>query len=188
MNKLLQDKALLAAIQAGDETATTKLYRLHRTTFVNWLVGTYQIEEKLAVDIFQEAVLIFYENAIGGKIQLKSSLKTYLFAIGKRRLYKHFEKERKYAHWQENSLEEIDLTDLVEEEKTSVSSNVQQRQLAKLLQKLGEPCKTILELFYGYEWNYADIALRLGYKSSHVAKTQKMRCMKQIRKTMNHDS
>ncbi len=53
--------------------------------------------------------------------------------------------------------------------------------VAALMVQIGEPCKTLLELFYYYSWSMAEIAERMNYNNANVAKTQKSRCVKQLK-------
>ena len=53
--------------------------------------------------------------------------------------------------------------------------------LIRLLRHLGEPCHSILKLFYFDSFSMESIANRLGYKNEHVAKAQKRRCIKELK-------
>ena len=54
--------------------------------------------------------------------------------------------------------------------------------------KLGSHCQKILELFYYQEKKLGDIVNALGYDNKDVVKSQKSRCIKQLRKLIetNH--
>ena len=47
---------------------------------------------------------------------------------------------------------------------------------------MGEPCRSILKLFYFDRFAMDAIAARLGYKNEHVVKSQKLRCFNTLKK------
>ena len=60
-------------------------------------VSKNNIEEYDAVDIYQDSILVLRENAINGKIDdLQSNLSTYLFAIGKYKIFHNFRVQSKF--------------------------------------------------------------------------------------------
>ena len=54
--------------------------------------------------------------------------------------------------------------------------------MARLLNKLGEPCQQLLTLFYFNNYTMESIAETMGYKNDKVAKSQKVRCLKELKK------
>ncbi|MBK6498767.1 MAG: hypothetical protein IPG00_11645 [Saprospiraceae bacterium] len=48
--------------------------------------------------------------------------------------------------------------------------------------KLGEPCKSLLELSYYQQMKLDDITLLLGYKNNDTTKNLKYKCMKRLQK------
>ena len=128
-------------------------------------------------DVYQQATVVFYENLVDGKLdQLSSSLKTYLFGIGKNLLLKRINKkeiehrhlDRVKEHWLFHG---IDIPD---------NSQVVQRVRNELIE-MKEPCHSILEMFYIENLSLEVITQRLEYRSSDVVKTQKSRCVKNLR-------
>ncbi|NJO87114.1 MAG: sigma-70 family RNA polymerase sigma factor [Lewinella sp.] len=56
------------------------MYRQHRTAFVRYASQQLGSEEDDAADCFQEAVIVFYKNVSGGRLEaLSCSIRTYLF-------------------------------------------------------------------------------------------------------------
>lgn len=78
---------------AGDEEALEDLVGLYRgglTLFINGFVRDIDTAEELMIDVFAELI------AGGSKFAGRSSLKTYLFGIGRNLALQHFRKNRKY--------------------------------------------------------------------------------------------
>ena len=78
------DTDLLQKLKNGDTGALDRFYIAHRMEFVKWADKTYGLGSSEAIDIYQDSFIILYENIMNGKlINLESSLKTYMFAVGK---------------------------------------------------------------------------------------------------------
>jgi len=172
-------KNILELLKTGNKDTLQRIYSDNRGTFINF-AKKYNIDENDAADIYQDAIIVLYENAINGKIEeLNCSISTYLFAIGK---YKFFQTHREYAKV------DFDHNLFVQEKNIEYDVNPfdegitnQQRLLRKYFPKLGERCKEILVLFYYKGFNLDEIREHLNYSDKSVLKSQKSRCMKQIR-------
>ena len=174
------DAELVSAIKEGNEEALVKIYRLHRNTFIHWANRTYELEEETAADIFQDTLIIFHRNVVKGKLlELSSSLKTYIYAIGKNLIKDRLQKDKRI----------INKLDLVEHhpetfvhEKDQLESDDRRKFVVKLLENMGEPCRSILRLYYFKCYSMEAIAESLKYKNDDVVKTQKLRCLNELKK------
>lgn len=54
--------------------------------------------------------------------------------------------------------------------------------MMKVLEKFAEPCKSIVRLFYFNAYSMNEIADELKYKNEDVVKSQKTRCMKELKR------
>ncbi len=169
----LEDQQLIESIRKGDEKSVVQLYQLHKEGFVHWAQVHYQVEEDVALDAFQDAVVCLYKNIVTGKLEsLTSSLKTYLYAIGKNIVRKKLQ--------QPVMMDNDDLwmlENLRAEPVDAFASNDRQRFVARLMTTIGEPCQTILRLFYFNNFSMESIAQTMNYKNENVVKTQKLRCL-----------
>ncbi|WP_185154017.1 RNA polymerase sigma factor [Fulvivirga sp. M361] len=165
-------------LKKGDESALISIYETYRGEFFQWCMSGFSADEDEAADIFQESVVALYYNVRNGRLtELSSTLKTYLFAIGKNIALKKLKKDAKMIV--NDELLEINSGLVTEDlfEKTE-----QQKVIAELLNEMGDPCKSILTLFYFDRFAMDAIASRLGYKNEHVVKSQKLRCFKHLKK------
>src|SRR3546814_13444488 len=105
-----------------------------------------------------------------------SSLKTYLFAIGRFKFYKQIERNKKVSYEDPviYSSDEMQLFDIdISEERKNV--------LKDAIGRLGDKCQQILDLYY-YRGMTLDEAQRfLKYSTKDVLKNQKSRCLKQLK-------
>jgi RNA polymerase sigma-70 factor (ECF subfamily) len=176
-----QTRNWIAATQKGDLSWFDQFYLDNNDPFIKWAKGEFSIPEEEIRDVYQQAVVVFYENLIDGKLNhLSSSIKTYLFGIGKnlllkkvtRREIEHRHMDKLTEHWLFQGSSNLDYSKTIDKVK-------------KELLDLKEPCQSILEMFYLKNLGLDVIAKRLNYGSSDVVKTQKSRCLKSFRTKIN---
>jgi len=124
-----------------------------------------------ARDIYQQVIIILYENVVSGRLtNLTSSLKTYLFSIGKNK----FLEEKRKGH-------SFPLVELPDNEK-KMDWDERLGQLEQCLSQLGEPCRSLLIQFYYHKSSMEQLSLKFGYKNVQSAKNQKYKCLERLRK------
>lgn len=167
---------LLEQLQANRTSTLTKIYQEYRSEFISWAMKNYGCSTDEAKDCYQNAIIIFYENILNGKLtELNSSAKTYLFAIGKNKI-----RELKRA---ENKKESLDnTTDLLMEDDAEELNPTAIQLALKSLEQLGETCKSLLREFYYHQSSMTQIMEKLGYKNEDTAKNQKYKCLVRLRK------
>jgi len=168
-------------VKMGDSKALEWLYRTYRKEFVWWLCQQNSCTEQMALDVFQESVLALYKNAkVGHLDEMKSSIKTYLFAIGR----KIFIRQNQRTKLKITSLEgDINvLKHLRVMPIQSESMTERQELISKLLPKLRLVCQDILVMFYYQKMSIKAITEKQNYRSTNVTKVMKARCMESFRK------
>ncbi|TYR35107.1 sigma-70 family RNA polymerase sigma factor [Sphingobacterium phlebotomi] len=173
---------LLSRIRNGDDSAIDEIYRTSKIQFLTFARKLLNDENSLE-DIYQDTVIAFYENVRTGKITaLKSSITTYIIGIGKHILYRHLKKAKTMSN-----LDEIDEFDLGAVTNTYIEQIADKETtiiLQQAIEKLGEPCASLLRLFYYEEKENTEIATLLGYANADVIKSQKYRCMQTLKAIM----
>ncbi len=185
----MSDENIIAAIRKGDENKLMAIYRAYRNDFIYWSMRHFSCSEDVAKDVFQVAITIFYENIVSGKlVKLSSSVKTYLFAIGKNKLHENNvakERDLRIQNHVEHTIRDgfrlEAFGDENQEEKEAMYD-----QLENALTELGEPCRTVLEMYYYRDMGIEDIAKSMQYKSTDSAKTQKYKCLTRLKKIFQH--
>ncbi|GGZ33225.1 hypothetical protein GCM10007049_28590 [Echinicola pacifica] len=172
----MTDHEILIHIRAGDQQVLEKVYVQHREPFISWLKKQYNCSKEEGQEIYQVTFYIFYENVLTGKLQyLTSSIKTYLFGIGKYKILEHIRVESKKAY-------EIREEYFQMEEEQTFPDLDQENMIISALRTLGDPCKKLLELVYYENRSMEDIAHALNYKNPDTAKNQKYKCMQRLKK------
>lgn len=173
----MSDKSLFTALSNKSKDALEELYLKYRDEFIGWSIKSYNLTEQQSLDIYQEAVIICYENIIHGKIEsLSSSMKTYLFAIGKNKCREYKRKRSSGENFQ-----------VFDEEvfKTPSPQNMYDEYYIDIVKKsishLGNKCKDILTKFYYYNFQIKEIAEELEYKNEASAKNAKYNCMEKLK-------
>ena len=182
------DQIILEGIKAGDEQILSSLYPLYRDDFIRWANRRFQVSAADQLDAYQEAVVILYQNVMEGKLtQLNCSLRTYLFSVGKHLLYKQFQHQQREAPADQEALLTLTDRDLPPGPELLTT---RQEQLRVAFAKLGDRCRQLLTLFYYCEFGHDAIMYRLNYKNTDTVKSQKLRCMEQLRNLFagNHDN
>ena len=91
-------------------------------------------------------------------------------------IFKKLKKE-KITILEDDNLNFVFKDDMDEED----SKNSQIILLQDAFDKLGERCKEVLKLFYYDENKLEEIQEKLGYSNKDVLKSQKSRCLKQLK-------
>jgi len=172
------ESALISAISQSDAKSLKPIYEEHEKAFVHFL-KKYNISKHKAVEIFHDSLLAMHQQAISGKLDtVNSSFKTYLFAIGKYKAFNYLKKQKK-----DTVLElKIDIPDEVELPKEDENINIYQEQLYKHFKKLGNRCQSMLINFYYKQLSIKEIQVLEDYESENTVRSQKSRCLKQLKK------
>jgi RNA polymerase sigma factor (sigma-70 family) len=132
-----------------------------------------------AKDIFQESVLVLYEKLQNENFGLTCSIKTYLYSVSKNLWLKKLNSKGTKNTVLGIDMESVDVEHDVEEH-TLLDEQI--LKLNNALEKLGEPCQTLLKSFYINGLNLEKITQLFNYSNSDTAKTQKYKCLQRLKK------
>lgn len=165
----------IAGLKSGDHREIEKLYNRYRNGFILFL-SRYGLPQEELTDIYQDSVVALIENARKGLMDhLEVELKTYLYAIGKFMVFKRLKKEK-----------EINAEDLIFEWYDTGREDTDEPRLGAALKRLGSRCYELLYLFY-YEGKKLDeIQEIMSYDKKDVLKSQKSRCLKQLKEMLEN--
>ena len=173
-----KDQAIVTGLLDGDDSRFKEFYLEERQQFIDWCKSNSSLSTEEIHDLYQTSQMYLYENVLKKKVNLSSSLKTYLYGIAKNQLSSKYRKDVTLNKHELAVTEHIRfLADL--------SNDNDQQMVARIraaIKAIQEPCKTILKLFYYESLSMKEIAERLNYKNDQVVKTQKNRCVEQLRK------
>ena len=135
--------------------------------------------EQEAKDVYQEAVIAFYERIRDKDFALTCKIKTYLYAVCRRLWLKRlFEKKRHPVR-----IEEVESFLGIEEELTYIDDAEKRMEAMRVsIQTLGEPCGSIIQDFYFHDLTMEQIRDKFGYTNTDNAKNQKYKCLQRLKK------
>ena len=162
------------ALLANRTQVLTELYRQSLPP-VRRHIGRQGGSAQDAQDVFQDALVILYEQATGGALVLTASVSTYLLGIS-RNLWR--QEVRRRARLAPEALSEELTAGLFEEAEAPAESAFAVRDY---VEQLGEKCKNVLLSFYYFQQPLTQIAERQGYRSVRSATVQKFKCLERLR-------
>ncbi|MFC6997768.1 RNA polymerase sigma factor [Rufibacter roseus] len=179
------DADIIRGILDEDETALSRLYKLH-FPMVLYFVQSNNGTEDDAKDIFQEAVIVFYEKIRAGQLELNCQIKTYLYSICRRLWLKRLSRSSRFSTGLIEDTE-AELTDAQEDADQAEQNELKFTAMGNALAQLGEPCKTLLEDFYIRSMGMPEITEKFGYNNVDSAKNQKYKCLMRLKKLFFSD-
>lgn len=168
-------------LKQRDSATISELYSAYREGFILF-AKRYRLREADILDVYQDAVIALCENADKGHLDaLQGSLKTYLFSVGKYMIFNKLKNNNHQVEYQDFHSEKFVWEDYSEEE---YNKNI--LLLRKSYNRLGNKCQEILKLFYYEEKSLDEITLMMNYDNKDVAKSQKSRCLNQLKKILKN--
>lgn len=182
----MENHSMIERIKKQDsENGLKEIYSKYRDEFLLWAIRNHSCSMEEAKDVFQQTVIIFYENIVYGKVsEITTKVKTYLFSIGKNKLLELIRKKGKHLNEfkdQAYSGSEIYYGDEYEEYEGKL------KKVELCLEKLGDPCKGILKQYYYQKRSMQEIAKVLDYKNSDTVKNLKYKCLQRLRQVFTSD-
>lgn len=163
------------ASYATKETLFTRLYLQAFPAvarFISRQGGT--LEE--AQDIFQEALLVYYEKVAVNQFEPSSSHQAYMLGIARNLWLKEQEKIVR--------TEPISNADVAE---VPTSQPVSEK-LLLFLQQSGKKCMDMLQSFYYEKLSMREVSSRFGFRSERSATVQKYKCLEKVREQVKAKS
>ncbi|WP_405607688.1 RNA polymerase sigma factor [Polaribacter sp. Asnod1-A03] len=183
----MREQQLLLLLKQADKSALKMVYTDNRIPFINF-ARTFHLSEDDILDVYQDAIIVLQEKAVKGEIHhLKCTIKTYLFGIGKYMLYEKARKNNKKI--KEFPLEKEDYNyKEISSDFLNDTPNEHQDSLRKAFATLGKKCKEVLTLFYYRGFTIDEICETLNYDNKNVVKSQKSRCIKQLKEKIKTET
>lgn len=178
------DELILAEIRKSNDQVLRVLYRKHYAMAVI-LVCSNSGTEQEAKDVYQEAIIAFYERVQDPKFVLTCKINTYLYAVCRRLWLKRLAEKKRVSV----PMPEAETFSGIDEEMASIEEKENQfSRMGEALSALGEPCRTIIEDFYVRDLSMEMISEKFGYTNADNAKNQKYKCLQRLKKLFFRDT
>lgn len=172
------DEKILDLIRSGDDKGLVMLYEANRKQIRAYVTRNSGTEDD-ANDLLHEAVVVLWERVRSNRYEHKAQLSTFIYATVKNLWLRRLARTRRESpadiEEQTGRIEDASALDiLVESEEAAI--------IHQALEQLGDPCKTLLILFYWEEQSMESIASSMGFANAETAKSKKYQCKKALQK------
>ena len=172
------DLKIVDGIASGDSATLAGLYHDYFPMVLNMVLQNSGTEDE-AKDVFQEAIIVLYDKVKQGDFELSSKLKTYVYSVCRRLWLKQLGNKGRIFNDVSNYEDIISVEeDLAKHEE----KDLQLTMMEQALDKLGEPCRTIIHDFYILNLSMQEICDKFGYTNTDNAKTQKYKCLQRLKR------
>lgn len=167
---------IIIGLTNSDRKVIMALYK-EGAPLINSLVSKNNISNIDYKEILHDGITIMFEKAIKGNFILTCEATTYLYSVCRNILLKRFDKNKQVVELVDacNFIALDNGYNFIENEKDQIEY------LRKILNTVGNTCKTILELYYFEKLKMDEIAEKLNYTNADNAKTQKYKCLKKLK-------
>ena len=187
----MTDKEAFETLKTGDQAeALSWIYKMYRNRFLHWAMVKYRCSPEAGKDLFMTALIRLVDNVRDEKTKtLTSTLLTYLIGIGEN--IKHEDtrldaRDSKIMFDTSRNMENESPINLDEKQNENDPSFEQLKKLSIAIEKLGEPCKSLIEYFYFDKKRDEDTMQLLGYSSPAVVRGSRARCLKKLSDLLNN--
>jgi RNA polymerase sigma factor (sigma-70 family) len=164
----MKDSEVLLRIAQGDESALEFLYKKYYRMMTKMVISNHGTEDE-ARDVYQDALIVFWEKARNGDLVMTSKISTFIYSICLNLWRKELDRKSRFSG------EEKEVAGFIEIEREE-----RIRVIHDCLDELGETCKKILMYYYFDGMSMNEIAEKLGYANMDTAKTKKYKCKKRL--------
>ena len=176
---LFTDTEFINGLRTGNEAALKALYKKYYNIVLKIVVNNSGSSEA-AQDVYQETIIVLFENAQKPGFVLNCQLQTFIYSIAKRLWLKQLRSNSNLTKLSNG--DENELVDVSEEINEHLQKEEALEKMTKSLGELGEPCKTIITDFYIQHLSMDEISEKFVYTNSDNAKTQKYKCLQRLKK------
>ncbi len=164
----VDENEIFERIQKGDEKALEIIYQKYYRMMTKLVVSNSGTEDE-ARDIYQDALIVFWQKATSGNLVLTSKISTYIYSVCQNLWRKELERKKRLTNEEKDSSETIDH-----------DSGERNKIIALCIDQLGDTCKKVLMYYYFDDMSMQDIADKLGFANTDTAKTKKYKCKQKL--------
>jgi len=177
--KIWSDEEIIISLKGDQMKRELALKQLYTQLFpiIKSYIHKNNGTDEDAADIFQDAMIVFYEKVRLNQFQLSSSIRTYLYSVCKH-LWLNKLRAQKNVIGLSNESESLTVDPSIP---GILGSNERDDFLMKLLGRLGSDCKKILVLYYYNRLKMKEIAETMNFANDQVAKNKKSSCLKKLK-------
>lgn len=173
------DLEFIEGLRHNQDVVLRALYKKYYNLVLKFVVNNSGSSEA-AADIYQETIIVLYENVQKPGFELNCQLQTFIFSIARRLWLKQLRNNGHTLRFKDD--EEDDVVDVSAEISDHLKKEADIEKMNACMEDLGEPCKTLLKDFYVYRLSMEEISEKFGYTNADNAKTQKYKCLQRLKR------
>ncbi|WP_028979734.1 RNA polymerase sigma factor [Sporocytophaga myxococcoides] len=172
----LNDKEILKAIRTGDnESVLSNLYKDVLPHIKKYITNNSGSHED-AKDIFQDTVVIFYNQVKLNKFDERKEIGAFMFSVARNLWINKAKRDNRLVNTTEFDDSEEEGTDVLADMITAEKAKA----IEDIMDRVGEECKKLLMYTIYDKISLKEIAVKMGYSSDQVAKTYSYRCRQKL--------
>lgn len=180
----LDDRELMALLKSMDAKENDIGFRFMYSSYlamIQNLVINNKGNEVEAEDIFQDGLIVLFNQIRKRDLELRCTVKTYLYSVCRNLWLKKLRKNKRQAGLKEGDLPFVTVQDTLLK---TLEVTEEKKIVAEFLAKLNPGCRTILKYFYFDRKKMSEIAALMGLANEQGAKNKKSMCMKKLKSLM----
>lgn len=177
MFKRISDNKIIEGIKNQDEKILEWLYDYYYPAVKKYIIRNKGCEDDVS-DVFQDTIIILYNQITDSGLKLTSDLKGYFFGIARNNWNIQLRYRKKM----------MELTSDIEDDITGDESNhlLLERIVFRAFSKLKPDCQKVFKL-YAEGYSYEDISIRLKLKNDIYARRKKYLCKESLMEIIKKD-
>jgi RNA polymerase sigma factor (sigma-70 family) len=176
--KKISDKSIIEGIKNQDDKTLNWLYDNYFQTVKNHVIKNSGTSDDVS-DVFQDSIIVLFNQIQENSISLTTDLKGYFFGIARNIWNNQLRKKRITT--------DLDSDYPDNEEDEDINDPLFEKIVSKAFIKLKPDCQTILTLFSdGY--TYDEIAIKMNLKNETYARRKKYLCKEALIALVKEDS
>ena len=168
----------------GDRTTLHSVYKKNFHIILG-LITKNGGQDADAEDIFQESLVIIYDNLINNNLILNVNFSTYLYAVAKNRWLDRLKKKGREINIMDTQ-ETIDYVDISLDIEEQIHRHERRTLYLRNFSKLSDSCKRVLQLFFEGN-NIASITAIMGFASDNYTRKRKFKCKERLIEYVKQD-
>jgi RNA polymerase sigma factor (sigma-70 family) len=177
--KRVSDTNIIEGLKNQDEKILNWLYNNYFQAVKNHVIKNSGTVEDVS-DVFQDSIIVLYNQVVDNSLHLTSDLKGYFFGIARNIWSAQLRKKRKITEL------ELDFDIPEEASVEDVNEAMFERIVSRAFQKLKPDFQTVLTL-YSEGHSYEDIAIQMNLKNENYARRKKYLCKEALMELVKKD-
>lgn len=176
--KIHEDQKYIIALMENNDIVISEIYKRFSSKIKYWIMKNNGSVAD-AGDVFQEAIITIYHQAIEKDFKLTCPFEAYLWAVVKRMWFKELKKRgRKGVTMDLDDVYNIGTSNIQEMEE-ALAQEEKENKVMKLFETLGESCRKIIKMCLKKGRSQEEIATELGISYGYLRK-KKSECMAKL--------